>query len=123
MVVKKLGIWRRKYFGARTSLILTSVVIGLFTAVCAVILKNGVSLIQQFVHHISIAEGYHFLLFIFPTVGILLTVIYTQVFRKGDLGRGVTNIIYSISRRSSNVEKDKLYSQMLSSILTVNFPR
>lgn len=121
MVVKKLGVWRRKYFGARTSLILTSVVIGLFTAVCAVILKNGVSLIQQFVHHISIAEGYHFLLFIFPTVGILLTVIYTQVFRKGDLGRGVTNIIYSISRRSSNVEKDKLYSQMLSSILTVGF--
>lgn len=121
MVVKSIGIWRKKYFGTRTSLILTSIVIGLLTAVCAVILKNGVSLIQNWVHQISINEGYHFLLFIFPTVGIILTVIYTQVFQKGVLGRGVTNIIYTISRKSSYVEKDKLYSQMLSSILTVGF--
>jgi CIC family chloride channel protein len=121
MVVKKLGIWRKRYFGTRTSLILTSVVIGLLTAVCAVILKNGVAFIQQTVHELSINEGYHFLLFIFPTVGILLTVVYTQVFRNGELGRGVTNIIYAISRKSSYVEKDKLYSQMLSSILTVGF--
>ncbi len=121
MVVKKLGFWRKKYFGTRTSLILTSVVIGLLTAICAVILKNAVSFIQESVHQISISEGYHLLLFIFPTVGILLTVFYTQVFRNGELGRGVTNIIYTISRKSSFVEKDKLYSQMLSSILTVGF--
>ena len=95
MVVKKLGFWRKKYFGTRTSLILTSVVIGLLTAICAVILKNAVSFIQESVHQISISEGYHLLLFIFPTVGILLTVFYTQVFRNGELGRGVTNIIYT----------------------------
>lgn len=100
---------------------LTSVVIGLLTALCAVVLKNSVHFIQQWVHQISIAENSHYLLFIFPTLGILLTVFYTQVFRNGDLGRGVTNIIFAISRKSSYVEKDKLYSQMLSSILTVGF--
>ena len=100
---------------------LTSVVIGLLTALCAVVLKNGVKFIQQWVHHVSIAQNSHYLLFIFPTLGILLTVFYTQVFRNGDLGRGVTNIIFAISRKSSYVEKDKLYSQMLSSILTVGF--
>ena len=56
MVVKKLGFWRKKYFGTRTSLILTSVVIGLLTAICAVILKNAVSFIQESVHQISISE-------------------------------------------------------------------
>jgi len=121
MVTKKIGIWRRRYFGTRTSLMLTSVVIGLLTALCAVVLKNGVKFIQQWVHHVSIAQNSHYLLFIFPTLGILLTVFYTQVFRNGDLGRGVTNIIFAISRKSSYVEKDKLYSQMLSSILTVGF--
>lgn len=100
---------------------LTSVVIGLLTALCAVVLKNSVHFIQQWVHQVSIAQNSHYLLFIFPTIGILLTVFYTQVFRNGELGRGVTNIIFSISRRSSYVEKDKLYSQMLSSILTVGF--
>lgn len=121
MVTKKIGIWRRRYFGTRTSLILTSAVIGLLTALCAVVLKNGVQIIQNWVHHVTIKEKLHYLLFVFPTVGILLTVLYTKLFRKGELGRGVTNIIYTISRKSSNVEKDKLYSQMLSSILTVGF--
>jgi CIC family chloride channel protein len=113
--------WRIKYFGRKTSLVLTSIVIGLLTALCAVLLKNGVYFIREWVHYVSINQKLHYLLFVFPTVGILLTVIYTQVFRKGELGRGVANIIHTISRKSSYVEKDKLYSQMLSSILTVGF--
>ena len=121
MNTKKIGFWRKKYFGSRTSLILASVFIGLVTSLSAVILKNGVHLIQTQVHKISSLENFHYTLFLFPTLGILLTVIYTQVFRNGRLGRGVTNIIYSISRKSSYVEKDKLYSQMFTSILTVGF--
>jgi CIC family chloride channel protein len=117
----RVGLWRKRFIGKRTSLILISIIIGLLTALSAVLLKNGVHLIQQFVNFIVVNYHLSFLLFIFPTVGILLTVIYTQVFRNGDLGRGVTNIIYSISRKESIVEKDKLYSQMLTSILTVGF--
>jgi chloride channel protein, CIC family len=113
--------WRIKYFGRKTSLILASIVIGLVTALCAVILKNGVHIIQIWVHYATVDQKLHYLLFVFPAVGIILTVIYTQVFRRGELGRGVTNIMYSIARKSSYVEKDKLYSQMLSSILTVGF--
>src|SRR5690242_2812355 len=109
MNLLKVRKWRIKYFGRKTSLILTSIIIGLLTAFCAVLLKNGVHLIQEYVHEISINQRLHYLLFIFPTVGILLTVLYTQVFRKGELGRGVANIIFSISRKSSYVEKDKLY--------------
>ncbi len=118
-----LGIrnWGRRHIGKKTSLLLASIVIGLVTSLCAVLLKNGVHLIQGFVNFVSINPRYHFLIFLFPATGILLTVLYTQIFRKGDLGRGVTNIIYCISRKESNVEKDKLYSQMLTSILTVGF--
>jgi CIC family chloride channel protein len=117
----RIGLLRKRYFGVRTSLILTSILIGLLTALCAVFLKNGVRLIRHWAQYLSIGQDMHFLLFVFPTAGILLTVWYTQVFLKGKLGRGVTNIIYTISRKSSVVEKDKLYSQMLSSILTVGF--
>jgi CIC family chloride channel protein len=117
----RIGAIRKKYFGTRTSLILTSIAIGLLTALSAVVLKKGVGFIQHWVQTISSQNKFPYLLFLFPTVGILLTVIYTQVFQKGRLGRGVANIIHAISRRSSYVEKDKLYSQMLSSIFTVGF--
>ncbi len=121
MVVKKLGIWRKKYFGARTSLILTSAVIGLLTALCAVFLKVGVNTIQRWVHHVSIVNSFHFVLFIFPSIGIFLTLLYSKSFKNGKMARGVTSIIYSISRKSSYLEKNNLYSQMISSILTVGF--
>lgn len=121
MNLPHVGIWRKKHFDNQTSLIFTSIIIGLLSALCAVLLKNGVHLIQQCTHYLTSNLQLPFLFFVFPTIGILLTVIYTQVFRKGELGRGVTNIIYSISRKGSFVKKDKLYSQMLTSILTVGF--
>ena len=113
--------WRLKYFGPRASLMLTSVFIGLLTALCAVVLKNGVSLIRNLIYQISIHQHLHFLLFVFPALGIFLTVLFAQAFLGGHLGRGVANIIYTISRKASRVERDKLYSQMVSSILTVGF--
>lgn len=115
----RIAALRRKIFGNKTSLLLTSIIIGLLASCCAVILKNGVHLIRYWVHFAS--DSFPLLLFIFPTLGILLTAVYTQRVRKGDLGRGVTNIIYCISRRDSRVQKDKMYSQMLTSILTVGF--
>jgi CIC family chloride channel protein len=121
MKTRDIGLFRKRYFGTRTSLILTSVVIGLLTALSAVLLKNGVYLIEFVVHYFSETRNQHYLLFIFPATGIMLTVLYSQVLLKGKLRRGVTNIIYSISRKSSYISRNNLYSQTISSILTVGF--
>src|SRR5580698_4208835 len=102
-----IEVWRKKYLGSRTSLILASIAIGLLTALSAVLLKTGVHIIQEWVQYLSLRKHLQYLLFIFPMVGILLTTIYVQVFRKGNLGRGVANILYCISRRSSYVPRDK----------------
>jgi CIC family chloride channel protein len=58
---------------------------------------------------------------VFPLIGILLTVFYVQYFRKGRIGRGVGNILISIAKRSSNIERDKTYSHIISSALTIGF--
>ncbi|MBL0104127.1 MAG: chloride channel protein [Bacteroidetes bacterium] len=67
------------------------------------------------------SSAFTFPAFVFPALGIFLTVLFAQAFLGGHLGRGVANIIYTISRKASRVERDKLYSQMVSSILTVGF--
>src|SRR5436190_13985787 len=103
MSAQRIGILRRKYFGTRTSLILTSIVIGLLAALGAVLLKNGVAIIQNSVENISVKTNRQYLIFFFPVIGIVLTVFYTRVFHGGNLKRGVTSIIYSISRRSSAI--------------------
>ncbi len=113
--------WRLKYIGKGRSFILISIIIGMLAALGGVILKQGVALIQNLIHYIIAYYSSPYLFVIFPAVGVFLTTIYVQVFQKGNLGRGVTNILYCISRKSGYVEKDKLYSQMVSSILTVGF--
>lgn len=100
---------------------IAAVVIGLLTALSAVLLKNGVSFIRNIVHEVAVNQRLHYLFFLFPAFGILLTVIFSEVFLGGKMGRGVANIIYTITRKNSRVERDKLYSQLVSSILTVGF--
>lgn len=110
-----------KYFGRRTFLILTSILIGLLTALSAVLLKRGVMYIQHAVEYIAFERNFSFMVLIFPTVGILLTVLFWKLIRVKSERRGMTSILYSISRKSSFVEKHKLFSQMVSSIFTVGF--
>lgn len=102
-------------------LILCSVLIGLLAAMSAVLLKNGIHLIRLFIQLIVYHFGADFIYILLPVIGILLTTYYVQTFLKGKLGRGITNILFNISRRSGNVPQDKVYSQMITSILTVGF--
>ena len=57
----------------------------------------------------------------YPIIGIALTVLFTRYFLAGDLGRGIGPIIYNIARQGSIVPRSKLYSQLVSSFLTVTF--
>lgn len=98
-----------------------SILIGLLSAMSAVVLKNGIHLIRLFIQLIVYQFNLEFLYILLPAIGILLTTYYVQTFLKGNMGRGVSNILFNISRRSGNVPKDKVYSQMITSILTVGF--
>src|SRR5690606_35968197 len=59
---------------------------------------------------------------IFPLIGILLSVIYLRKFLRGKkFEHGITPIIYAISRKSSRIETHNVYSQIITSALTVGF--
>ncbi|HNO71092.1 MAG TPA: chloride channel protein, partial [Bacteroidia bacterium] len=113
--------WRLRHINNKTFLIAVSIIVGLVAGLAAIILKLIVHYIQQLVHLVLGNNSFNFLLFVFPLIGILLTVFYVQYFRKGRIGRGVGNILISIAKRSSNIERDKTYSHIISSALTIGF--
>lgn len=104
----------------KTLLIITSAIIGILSGLIAVFLKKLVLFLHTFVHWINDFSG-NYLYFIFPTIGILLCVAYVRVFHKGKLGRGIPNILNALLNKNGNVEKDKMYSHVISSALTVGF--
>ncbi|MBI3501974.1 MAG: chloride channel protein [Bacteroidetes bacterium] len=119
--LEKISEWRQRRISSKNFLILISIVVGIAAGLAAVALKTSVHYIQIFLHWILEDERFNFLLFVFPLLGILLTVFITQKFFNGKLGRGIGNILYSVAKRSSNVEKDKMYSHALTSAITVGF--
>ncbi|MBK7850563.1 MAG: chloride channel protein [Bacteroidetes bacterium] len=111
----------KKYANTKRLLIMCSILIGLLSAMSAVVLKNGIHLIRLFIQLVVYHFSLEFLYILLPAIGIVLTTYYVQTFLKGNMGRGVSNILFNISRRSGNIPQDKVYSQMITSILTVGF--
>jgi CIC family chloride channel protein len=93
------------------------VVVGLV----AVLLKWFVHNIQHQLKYVLERPGYNFMLYFLPLIGIVLTVVFVQLIMNGKLGRGIADIIYSISRRSGNIPPDNTYSHVATSAITVGF--
>lgn len=117
----KINNWREKRISARNFIIVTALIVGLVAGSAAVLLKVIVINMQRYLQTVLSHHNYTILLFLFPIVGILLTVFYVQRFRGGKLGRGVSNILIAIARKSSVIEKDKTYTHIITSALTVGF--
>lgn len=119
--LEKVNVWRHRHISNKNFLIVVSIIVGVVAGLAAILLKTVVHYIQHFLRWILEDERFNFLLFIFPLIGIFLAVYYVQRFRKGKLGRGISNILISIAKRSSNIERDKTYSHMITSALTIGF--
>ncbi|MFN8165050.1 MAG: hypothetical protein U0X76_02480 [Bacteroidia bacterium] len=79
---------------------IAAVVIGLVTALSAVLLKNGVSFIRNIVHEVAVNQRLHYALSL-SCIRNSAHSNFSEVFLGGKMGRGVANIIYTITRKNS----------------------
>lgn len=120
-ILAKINYWRIRHVKNRTFIILTASIIGLLAGLSAIILKALAHGIQLLLRLVLQNPDFNFLLFVFPLIGIMLTVFYIQRFRKGKLGRGVSSILVDIRKNAGIIDRDKTYSHLISSALTVGF--
>ncbi|EDM36811.1 putative chloride channel protein [Pedobacter sp. BAL39] len=114
--------YRRTKISNRNFLVIAAVIVGALAGLAA-------SLLKAITHHIEafLQDGFHwqykyYLFFFFPFIGILLSVMYVRRFiRKDKFETGLTPVLYSISSRSSKIKFHNIYSQMITSALTVGF--
>lgn len=114
-----VGHVRHRYFGAHTSLIVASIVIGTLASLGAVALKQGVHSISEWVHHLTFAEHQRYLVFILPMAGLMLVAGITRLFLHDNLGAGLPSLIRDVRMRDGRVAKHKLWSQILTSAITM----
>ena len=113
--------WRIKYISNRNFLVFLSVLVGIICAIAAVVLKASVHYIEAYLQNDLNLPYKGTLYFVFPVIGILLTVWFVKRFLGGHLGRGISPILFVISRKGSKVERHKTWSHLVTSAITAGF--
>jgi CIC family chloride channel protein len=115
----KFILWRSSHVGDRQFLLILSAVVGIVGGLLAVAIKTGIHAIHGILTTAIDKTTYNIWYLILPIIGILCSVVLVKYFYKGTFAHGITNVLYSISKRNSIVRiKDALYF-MLGSVFTV----
>lgn len=104
----------------KNKLIFISIFVGIFSGLAAVILKQSAHYIAT--HILPDWGDMESVLFIFfPTIGMLLTVLYFKYIQQAKVGSSLADIIYNIEHKSSKIKVEKTHSHVIGGALTVGF--
>ncbi len=118
--MNKLVSYIRRRLTPHQFIILSSIIVGFASGIMALALK----FIVHTIYHTFIEgklERQNPSIIFYPFIGLLLTVLFTVYFLKGNLERGIPNILYEIAKKSGFVKRHKIYSQVITSAITVGF--
>ncbi|MCU0348798.1 MAG: chloride channel protein [Saprospiraceae bacterium] len=109
-----------KRLSRKNYLLLACVLIGIVAGLAAVLMKTMVHWVEEQVQQgLATGQTNYFWLFITPIIGIILSVMYEQRFLGGKLKKGVTKILYAITRRKGELDRRDTYGHLVTSALTV----
>lgn len=112
--------WRKHRISNTNFLIIAAAVVGVLGGIASSVLKKLTHAVASFLQNDLHWEYKYYLYFFFPLIGIFLTVIYIRTFiRRSKFQHGIPAILQNISRNSSRLDFHNIYSQIISSALTV----
>ena len=114
-LITKFLIWKYKHLTSQQFIYIVSIIIGLLSGLAAVTLKNLTHIIQEAVHN------YQSVFFIFPIIGLLLTLLIIKYVIKHRVSHGIPSTLHSISKKKGIMERYKIYSSILTAPITVGF--
>ena len=120
-IIDRLKVFKQRYIGDHTAMVLASILVGLVSALAAVVLKHFVRLVHLIPDFFLTWSHTTLIYIISPLIGVLLTVLFVKLFLKGKLEKGLSSILFSVARKSGKIEKSKMYSHMVTSGLTIGF--
>ncbi len=120
---KAFMLWRLKHLTEYQFVLILSLVVGLFSGFASVILKNTLHFTYNIISGFSwfSPDRGNILFLVYPTIGIILTVMLIKYFIKDDLSHGVSKVMYSISRKGGRLKFHHCWSSVITSSITVAF--
>lgn len=114
-------VWVLRQNTKKSTIFILSILTGFFAALAAIVLKNAVHLIRELLQAGFNMEARNYLYLAYPTVGILLAVLFVKKLIRRNLRHGIPNVLYSISRHNALLHPFHMFSSIVASALTVGF--
>ena len=119
--LKRLILWRENNIKEKQFILILSLLVGIFTAFAALILKFFIHSVKDFLTHNFDIDGANYLYLVYPVIGIFLTSMFVRYIVKDDISHGVTKILFAISRRQGRIKRHNIWSSTIASAITIGF--
>lgn len=114
-------IWRERHIKEKTFVVMLSLLVGVLCGVAALLLKGLIHFISGFLtSHLAVTSG-NYLFFIYPVLGILITMLFVRYVVRDNISHGVTRVLYAISQNKSYLKRHNVYSSIVASSMTIGF--
>ena len=120
-LLNKIIKWQSEHLSHHQLLYILSFIIGIFSGLAAIVLKNTVYYTHLFVTSRLQLEGVNLFYLAYPLMGVFLTVLFVRIIIKDEMGHGITKILFSISKNNGRIKPHNSYSSIIASTLTVGF--
>lgn len=101
-------------------MLLLSIPTGFLAGLAAIVIKKSAHYIRDLVLSIHF-EHSDILYFVFPAIGIFLTICFCKFILRKEIGHGIPGILYAIRKKKGEVSKHSMWSTIIASALTVGF--
>ncbi len=119
--VVKFHKWRYRHVSDDTYLAVLSIIIGIVGGLVAVTIKNLTHFIEYFLQETFIKQIYLSWYFIFPIIGIGLTVFIVRKLIRRPVDDGIPVILYSIMKLKSLIPSYHTFASLITAPVTVGF--
>ena len=106
---------------SKTFIRILSLLIGILAGIAAVLIKYAVHFTKSVLTLDFIQDYSSYLYFLFPIIGITLTLIVIKYFIRDYVGHGIPSVLHALSKDHGKIKKHNMYSSIVTSALTVGF--
>lgn len=117
----KFLVWKVKHIQHKHFVLFLSLLIGLFSGFSVVVIKNSVHLIKKLLTLSFVEEIHNYLFFLYPLVGLSLTLLFIKFVLRKPIGHGIPSALYAISQKNSIIKAYNMFASVIASAFTVGF--
>ena len=98
-----------------------SLVVGLFSALAAAVLKNAIYYTNRILTEGITPESGSYFYLAYPVLGMLITLLFVKYIVRDNIGHGVSRVLYAISKRKSRIRSHNNWTSLIATTITIGF--